>query len=277
MKKKIIVTGNQGFIGKALHQKLVQLNYEVFGLEAWIYQRARWQDRLHEFIVDHKPDAIFHVGACSDTTSTDVNEMMKLNVESTHVIADWCQFKSVPLIYSSSASIHGNKNSPETLYAWSKYLGELYATKCGAVALRYFNVYGNYEIPKGKMASVACQAYLKHKNGKVMRLFPNEASRDFVYINDVVDANIYALENYESFKGGYFHVGSGESSTFEEVMNIMGIPYEYTDVSEIPNNYQKYTLADSKRFMKGWSPKYNLETGLSHYKSMLDVSLPLLI
>ena len=273
---KICVTGNEGFIGSAVSKELEKRGYEVIGLEKWIYQRARWQDRLHEYLVDKQPDAVFHIGACADTQNTNVSEMMVLNAESTSVIAEWCQFKKIPMIYSSSASIYGNNNSPETLYAWSKYLGEQFATKSGAVALRYFNVYGMNEMHKGNMASIICQSFLKDRKGEKIELFPTQPMRDFVYINDVVSANLYALNNYNMARGGWFDVGSGQVSTFEQIMNLMNLKYEYTPESKIPKFYQNYTKADGRNFMKGWNPEYSLERGVSEYLDLLKVSMPLI-
>jgi len=272
--KKVCITGNNGFIGRAIHNKIEQLRYIPLGLEKWIFDRVRYQDRLHEFLVNLNPDVVFHVGACSDTQDQNVNEMMKLNVESTMIIADWCQFKKIPLIYSSSAACYGRFGSPETLYAWSKYLGEQYVLKCGGIALRYFNVYGMGESHKGKMASIAYQSYIKNKNGESVYLFPHRPMRDFVYIKDVVSANIHAWENYDFHKGGMFHVGSGSSRPFEDVLDNLNIPLLFTSENAIPFNYQEYTCADPHRFLKGWQPEWDLSKGIKEYKAMLDISQP---
>jgi ADP-L-glycero-D-manno-heptose 6-epimerase len=269
---KVCVSGNNGFIGRALYNKIQELGHIPLGLEKWIFDRVRWQDRLHEYLVNLSPDVIFHVGACSDTQNHDVNEMMKLNVESTMIIADYCQFKKIPIIYSSSAACYGTKGTPNTLYAWSKYLGEQYVTKCRGISLRYFNVYGMNESHKGKMASIAYQSFLKHNNGEKVFLFPNKPTRDFVYINDVVSANIHAWQNYEQLQGGMYEVGSGESRPFEDVLDIMKIPYTHLDESNIPENYQEFTCSDPKRYLKGWNPEWNLEKGIDNYLALLKVS-----
>ena len=268
---KVCITGHNGFIGRALFNEMDKLGHIALGLEKWIFERERWQDRLHEYLVNLNPDVVFHVGACSDTQNNDVNEMMKLNVESTMIIADWCQFKKIPLIYSSSAACFGTKGVPETLYAWSKYIAEQYVTKCGGIALRYFNVYGMSESHKGKMASIAYQSYIKQKKGEQVLLFPNNPMRDFVYIKDIVAANLHAWQNYDLHKGGMFHVGSGYARSFEDVLDILKIDYNYTTKDEIPNNYQLYTCADTHRFLKGWEPKWKLEDGLQDYLAMLAV------
>lgn len=275
--KKICVTGNHGFIGRAIFNEIEKAGDIPLSLEKWIFDRVRWQDRLHEFLVNLNPDAVFHVGACADTTNRDVHEMMTLNVEATMVIADWCQFKKIPLIYSSSAACYGTMGLPETLYAWSKYIAEKFVSKCGGVSLRYFNVYGMGEQHKGKMSSIAYQSFLAKREGRKMKLFPNKPTRDFVYIKDVVSANLHALENYDLHKGGYFDVGTGDSRSFEDVLDLMGVDYEYTDESEIPENYQTWTCADEYKFLKGWNPEWKLEKGLDNYKAMLEVSNPPII
>ena len=202
--------------------------------------------------------------------------MMVLNAESTFIIADWCQFKKIPLIYSSSASVYGNNNSPETLYAWSKYLGEQFVIKCNGLALRYYNVYGMDESHKGNMASVIYQSFLKNRRGEKITLFPLMPMRDFVYINDVVSANLYALENYDSLRGGWYDVGTSNASTFEDLMAIMDLKYIYLPENNIPNFYQNFTQADERKFMKGWKPEYDLNRGVTEYLDLLKLSIPMI-
>ena len=269
---KICVTGNRGFIGRALQLEFQRQGFIVIGIDTWIFQREPWQEKLNEYLEKIKPDVIFHIGACSDTQLTDVKEMMKLNVESTFIISDWCKTQNVPLIYSSSASVEGNLGSPETLYAWSKYIGEKYVIANGGIALRYFNVYGDSEIHKGKMASVAYQAYQKNKWGETVKLFPKEPKRDFVYVKDVIEANLHAWSNYDKLSANYYHVGTGEAKTFEDVMRAMDIPFEYDDENKIPENYQFFTEAKKEKFMEGWLPKWDLKSALEDYKALLKVT-----
>ncbi len=274
--KKICVTGNHGFIGRAVFNEIEKMGYIPLSVEKWIFERVRWQDRLVEYLVNLNPDAVFHIGACSDTQNHNVTEMMTLNTEATMVLADWCQFRRIPLIYSSSAATYGTRGEPETLYAWSKYLAELYVTKCQGIALRYFNVYGMDESHKGEMASLAYKTFLANKRGEKMKLFPKSPTRDFVYIKDVVSANIHALNNYELHKGGRWDVGTGETRLFEDVVTLMGGEYEYLPEENIPENYQIWTCADEYKFMKGWNPEWKLERGIENYKAMLELSTPLL-
>lgn len=255
---KAAITGYRGFIGKRL-LSLCDLSIGI-GEE---YTKEELYRSLNEF----KPNVVFHIGACSDTLNTDVNYVLETNYIKTKWIADWCYSNNVKLIYASSAAIYGtDKNLPSNLYGWSKLLGEDYVINKGGIALRYFNVYGPGEEHKGKMASMIYQNIKKDK----VKLFPTKPTRDFVFIDDVVSANMYALLNYDKLKGRWYEVGSGDSSTFEMIFDLLGIEYEYLDKSEIPNGYQMNTLSLTKNWMPGWKPKVNLEMGIKRYKKYLD-------
>lgn len=271
---KILVTGNLGFIGGALCTELKKnTDYTIETIDSWIFNPSdNWRNSLHSLLYEYSVDAVFHVGACSDTLNIDVEYMMERNIASTMIISDWCKKNNVPLIYSSSASVVGNHGKPESLYAWTKYIGEKYVLANGGIALRYFNVYGSGEEAKGKMASLAFQAYRKHKWGEKVFLFPNKPMRDFIYVKDVVSANIHALNNYESLKNKYYEVGTGEAHTFEDVLSVMDIPYEYAEKNDIPENYQYFTKANADNFMEGWNPSYSLKKGLEEYQSILKVT-----
>jgi ADP-L-glycero-D-manno-heptose 6-epimerase len=267
----ILLTGYKGFIGRNIEKRLVADGDEVHTIgEEFLLLDKDWRLNLHNFIVDADIDEVLHVGACSDTLETNVNYMMTLNYEFTVVLSDICHKYGIPLVYSSSAANTGTDGlQPANLYGWSKKAAEDYVVKNGQVALRYYNVYGPGEEDKGKMASVAFQSYKKMLSGEQVYLFPGRPSRDFVYIEDVVSANIFALENYHLLGKKYYHVGSGESRTFEDVMNILGIPYEYTSEDAVPKGYQYYTVSDRDKMMHGWRPKFKLEDGVSTYRKHL--------
>jgi len=280
---KIFITGNQGFIGKRLLEKIAidnalkEVTKEQIVVKGWdddYFKFSDWRKRLKVFLDDFNPNVIFHVGACSDTMEQDANFMMVRNYESTKIISNWAKSKNVPLIYSSSAAIYGTNNEyPSNLYGWSKYVAEDFVHNNGGVSLRYFNVYGPGEEHKGAMASVAHQMFMKNKNGEEVKLFPNKPTRDFVYIDDVVDANIFAFKNYDKLKSDYikyYEVGSGVARTFEDVMEILDIEYSYHDESVIPVGYQFGTKSDF--WMEGWGPKFTLESGLTEYKKYLENS-----
>ena len=260
-----LVTGNNGFIGKNLSYELSDM-FMVFGIDDEIFVYDDWIDKLNQKLDEIQPDVVFHVGACSDTLEQDVNYMMIRNFEFTRVLSDYCFVNQIPLIYSSSAANYGTNNLyPSNLYGWSKYAAEQVVIQNGGIALRYFNVYGPGEEHKGKMASVALQMMTKIKNGEDVKLFPGFPKRDFVYVKDVISANLFAFDNYDELAYKYYDVGSGQARTFEDVMNIIGVPFTYHNESNVPQGYHYFTESDKTKWMPGWKPNYNLERGLNDY------------
>lgn len=265
---RIAITGTKGFIGSNLLTKLqkkeknsfLEINEDLLSLEDW---QIVLVNKLNNF----QPKVIFHIGACSDTLETNVQYMMVRNFEFTKCLVDWCVQKGVPIIYSSSAANYGSDGKiPSNLYAWSKYTAECYVNSNGGISLRYFNVYGPKEEHKGRMSSVIFQAITHKKtSAKDFKLFPKKPLRDFVYVDDVVDANIYAFENYKKLKGNFYDVGSGNAEPFEKILEILGIHYNYYDENQIPDGYQFYTCSNRKKWLTGWEPKFDLEKGINKY------------
>jgi len=165
-----------------------------------------------------------------------------------------------------SDTLNTDGKQPSNLYGWTKLLGEDYVVSKGGIALRYFNVYGPGEDHKEKMASIIYQNWNKNK----VKLFPGNPKRDFVYVDDVISANLYALEHYEYLKGTWYEVGSGESNKFETIFDLLNTPYNYLDESQIPKGYQFHTSSNPENWMPGWKPKYTLEDGIKEYKKYLN-------
>lgn len=255
---RVLITGINGFIAKQLSNKFdsflgIDSDYTI--------------ESLYKLFNEYKPEVIFHIGACSDTLNTDINYMMYSNYTKTKWISDWCNKNNVKLIYSSSAAVYGiDGKKPTNLYGWSKLMGEDYVILNGGVSLRYFNVYGPGEEHKGRMASMIYQ----NINNSEVKLFPIKATRDFVYIDDVVDSNLYALKNYDNLIGNWYEVGTGNSVSFEKIFKILKIPYTYLDKSQIPKGYQTFTKSSKDNWMVGWKPKYDIEIGLKKYKKYLN-------
>ena len=262
---RLLITGTEGFIGKNVYQKLVKIDdvTKVTCLEKDYMNHIGWESTLAKCVEDC--DAILHIGAISDTMLKDPNEMLKYNYLFSKELFDLAQIYDKKVVYSSSAANTGESGTPSNIYGWSKYLAEEYG--CCRVedfyALRYFNVYGPGEEHKGKMASVAYQAHLKGD----FKLFDGKPKRDFVYIDDVVDATLYPLFN--DVESGVYEVGSGKARSFEDVLELMNISFDYWHKSNTPKGYQFYTKANSKCFMEGWKPKYDLEKGIKKYKEYL--------
>ncbi len=216
-------------------------------------------------------EAVFHDGACSDTMEYNGKYMMDTNYAYSKALLHFCQRRRIPFIYASSASVYGGgengfRETPEcewvlNVYAFSKLQFDRYVRRVlpGAAAqivgLRYFNVYGPQENHKGRMASVAYHFFHQLKKDGVVRLFKGtegygdgEQRRDFVYVKDVVDVNLFFADN--PAKSGIFNCGTGRANTFNAVataaIKALGRGrIEYIDFPEtLKGKYQNFTEAD---------------------------------
>lgn len=216
-----------------------------------------------------KVEAIFHQGACSDTTEWNGRYVMEVNYRYSKLLFDYATSRHIPFIYASSASVYGigtkfsesgGNEAPINMYGYSKtqfdrYAGKrMPAIKSPVVGLRYFNVYGPREQHKGRMASVAWHFYQQlHESGKC-QLFAGtdgyadgEQRRDFVYVDDVVDVNLWFLEH--GGHSGIYNVGTGRSQSFNDVagalISFYGGQIEYIPFPEdLKGRYQSFTEAD---------------------------------
>ena len=158
------------------------------------------------------------------------------------------------------------------------------ADTCQIVGLRYFNVYGPREQHKGAMASVAYHLSKQLRNGsqsvKLFDAYDNcaagEQRRDFIYVDDVVDVNLWFMENPE--KSGIFNCGTGRSQTFNDVGNAVIHHHQQGEIEYIPfpehlkGAYQSYTQADITRLRSiGYDRSFlTVEEGVNRYLTWLD-------
>jgi len=231
-----------------------------------------------------KWDYIFHQAAISDTTVTDQALVIKTNANSLNFFINLALKNNAHLVYASSAGTYGNSPSPnkvgfrelpENVYGFSKLMMDNMLLKnlkthpeLKITGLRYFNVYGNREFYKGKTASMILQLGLQILNGNKPRLFKHgEQSRDFVFVDDVVQANIKAIDK----PSGIYNVGSGISRTFNDIVSILSrnlskpVDIEYFDNPY--TFYQNNTCADiaSTLALLGYQPTFTLEQGIAGY------------
>lgn len=181
--------------------------------------------------------AVFHQGACSDTTERDGRFMMDNNYRVTFELFEYCQAHKVPFIYASSAAVYGagpvyveslKNERPLNVYGYSKFLfdqvvrARAETLTAQVVGLRYFNVYGPQEQHKGRMASVAFHNMNQFLTEGYVRLFggwdgygDGGQMRDFISVHDVVEVNLHFLDHPET--SGIFNCGTGRAQPFNDV------------------------------------------------------------
>jgi len=303
---RILITGGAGFIGSNLALTLQEKfpsariyvldnfssghfrNLTGFGGEVItgdVRDRDLWSFLRSRFAFD----VIFHEAALTDTTVEDQRLMMETNADSLRYLLEAALDWNAKVIYASSAGVYGNTPppmredrglEPENIYGFSKLMMDRIAQdymerfpELKIVGLRYFNVYGPRESYKGRSASMIYQLALKILHGQKPKLFKwGEQKRDFVYVEDVVKANLLALEKDVS---GVFNIGTGRARSFNEIMEILnrelGTDYE-PDYFDCPYDfYQEHTEADISRARDqlGYEPLYSLEEGIREYLNYL--------
>lgn len=244
-------------------------------------------------------DVIFHQGACSDTMEYNGKYIMKNNFEGTKNLFHYCQERRIPFIYASSASTYGSgKNGfredpacEEALnpYAYTKLFFDRYMRKfenqleSQVVGLRYFNVYGPNETHKDKMASLVRQMFYKNQETGEITLFEGTdgypdggQTRDFIYVKDVVNVNLFFWEHPEL--SGVFNCGTGHAHTFNEFMQAV-IDYNgkghirYIPFPEVlKGKYQSFTEADTTKLLSvGYDKGFTkMEDAVKEYCELLE-------
>jgi ADP-L-glycero-D-manno-heptose 6-epimerase len=312
----IIVTGGAGFIGsnivKTLNERGVSDILVVDDLEEGVKFKniadceiADYMDK-DDFIdrvnngqsFASKVEAIFHEGACSSTTEWDGKFMMKNNYEYSKSLLHYCMHNRIAYLYASSASVYGSGTvfketreyeEPLNVYGYSKFLFDQYVRRylgeaqSQIVGFRYFNVYGPREQHKGTMSSVAYHHSNQIKETGKVRLFEGydgygngEQSRDFVYVGDTVDVNLWFMEHHD--KSGIFNLGTGRSQPFNDVANAVIKFFGKGEIEYIPfpdhlkGRYQSFTEADITALREAGydAPFLSVEAGVTRYMQWLQ-------
>jgi ADP-L-glycero-D-manno-heptose 6-epimerase len=260
--------------------------------------------------------AIFHQGACSDTTASDGRYVMETNYAYSCALLEFCTADLIPFIYASSAATYGASDQfreepgcegPLNVYGYSKLLFDQRVRRLPpggsqVVGLRYFNVYGDREQHKGRMASVAYHFFNQYRAEGHVRLFEGsggygngEQRRDFVSVEDVVKVNLFFLQNPR--KSGVFNCGTGAAQSFNDVAvaTVNGCraaagepPLSLADMQQqhivryipfpgdLKGKYQSYTQADltALRATGYQAPFLTVEQGVAGYCRQLLAKSP---
>jgi ADP-L-glycero-D-manno-heptose 6-epimerase len=310
----LIITGAAGFIGSTLVRRLNDAGYtdlmvvdefehpdKVHNLDGKIFRAQLHRNEFIEWIDKHpdSADAIFHIGARTDTTEMNTAIFDELNLEYTKALWNCCTQFNIPFYYASSAATYGlgehgyaddhsliPRLKPLNPYGQSKQDFDMWAlaqpeSPAYWAGFKFFNVYGPNEYHKGRMASVIFHTLRQIKATGKMKLFRShrpdvkdgEQQRDFIYVKDVVDVLLFFFENRPP--NGIYNLGTGQARTFYDLaantFSAMGLApdIDFIDTpADIRDTYQYFTEADmtKMRDKAGYSkPFYTLESGIKEY------------
>ncbi|MCC6473207.1 MAG: ADP-glyceromanno-heptose 6-epimerase [Burkholderiales bacterium] len=249
-----IVTGAAGFIGSNLVRTLnARGERDIIAVDnlsradkflnlvdceiADFIDKRDFLEGLESGEFDGAVDAVFHQGACSDTTASDGRYVMENNFRYSVALLEFCIAQDAPLVYASSGAVYGGSSEfredracerPLNVYGYSKFLFDqvvrrrLAEASAQVAGLRYFNVYGRSEQHKERMASVAWHFLRQYRATGKVRPFvgsggyaDGEQRRDFVAVEDVVNVNLWLFDHPD--RSGIFNVGTGQAASFNDV------------------------------------------------------------
>jgi nucleoside-diphosphate-sugar epimerase len=298
MSQRVFITGATGFVGSRLASRLVEQNFDVHisvRPTSNLWRIKNFQDKLsahdvnlldqtkiHCLLKNINPDYVFHL-ACYGGFP-DENE--HLNILNTNIIATFnlleacAQTKTKKFIYIGSSSEYGFQSEamteecremPRNIYGVSKlaasHLTRLYAEEeiLSTTILRIFSPYGQYDAHKRLIPNVI-RACIEKKS---IQLGSGKQVRDFIYVEDLIDAFLGSLDKTEG-KGEIINLGSGLQHTVSEVVHqileICGHPVKchwnaLTDRKNEPSQW----VANITKAVKilNWEPHTDLRTGLA--------------
>jgi len=291
---KALVTGGTGFIGSNITEALLARGDDV------VITGHDSEQHLPNFKgtlllpslvgIDWEAlppvDVLFHEAAYNDTRSQDIREMLHANVAASmalfeHVVQKGCKH----IVYASSTAVYGNGPAPYNEdqplhplnpYAESKKRLEEEVARFRevhpdvvVVGLRYCNVYGPGESHKGTRASMIYQLARQMRRGNPRLFKSGEQRRDYIYVKDVVEANLRASGARTSC---IVNCGSGHATSFNDVVHLLNKVLGTSRTPEYIDNpfsaaYQNYTECDMSRAKEklGFVPTHTIESGITEY------------
>ena len=297
-----LVTGCAGFIGSYLVDRLLELGYEVIGIDCFTdyYQREikeanisnalknRNFKLIEEDILEMKEypevDYVFHLAAQAGVRASwgkSFETYTRNNVEVTQKLLEFYKSKNLKkFVYASSSSVYGDAElpmkedsllKPVSPYGVTKLAGEnlcyLYWKNYNVptVSLRYFTVYGPRQRP-----DMAIHKFVKtiFKGDEIAVFGDGTQTRDFTFVDDAVEANTLAANN--NVVGEVFNVGGGSRISVNKLIgmmeNIIGkkakVKYIEKQKGDVRDTWADVSKAKEKL---RWKPKANIEEGLKRY------------
>ncbi|MEO0093607.1 MAG: NAD-dependent epimerase/dehydratase family protein [candidate division WOR-3 bacterium] len=295
-KDKVLITGGAGFIGSHLAHLLTKLTYEVVIIDdlstgrlenipnnARFYQIDIKDPEVKSVIIQEKPKILFHLAALTDTTVSEaaIRADIEVNLIGTiNILAAASEAKCEKFIFTSTAAVYGNCNHlpipevaalrPISAYGIGKLACENYIARfcefhrMGFTILRYANVFGPRQFPKGGSGAIPIFIKKMLTNQTPTIYGDGKQIRDYVYIDDVVSATLKAMA-----KGNnkILNISSGKGTTTRQLYKLIANVLKFNQPPEFINTRQceikKSILANNlAKKILNWHPKTDLLTGI---------------
>ena len=282
---RCLVTGHKGYIGSRLFKELKQQGHDVIGIDlneeypknilGLDGLKEDNQGNFHPYFFNFKPEYIFHL-ACFPRVPYSIKDpvgTMYNNVMCSSVVLNFAKKVGAKrVIYSSSSSVVGNGDGPESPYALQKLVSEMeckiYANLYGidTVGLRYFNVYSKDQRADGAYATAVAN-WMKHIREKQVPFITGDGTqrRDMLHVSDAVSANIFAMNYPNNFNGQHFDVGTGANISLNEIKDIVNEYHSHVKFDYVSPRKGDVmcTLADCGPLLKlGWQTKVSIKDGI---------------
>lgn len=269
MKSKILVTGYKGYIGSRLYSKLKRIGHDTYGID------LKDGDDIKHSLPPEGFDYVFHMAALPSVQYSVENPSYTLlqNVYATSVLLQWAKEHGVGrVIFSSSAAAQGENGYPTSPYGMHKKMSEmeckLYSQMydVDTACLRYFNVYSEDQKYGGAYSTVISAWMHMIRHGSPLRINGDgEQTRDFIHVDDIVDANIFCMNHEKNFNGDILNVASGESVSLKYIKSFIDSKNEDIKWTVLPNREGdiKHSESDIRKILDlGWSPNVSIANGL---------------
>ena len=272
----ILISGYKGFIGSNLVKTLS--NHNIIGVDLKDGKDILNPILLNDIFVNNKIDVVIHLAAIPGVgySIEHSEEVLYNNIVGFDTLAKAAIKHGVKhFIYASSSSVYGDNGTQKSPYAVSKATNELQAAMYSNLSdmkftgLRFFTVYG-----EGIRKDLAISKFIKamKANEPIYVYGDGTQSRDFTYVYDITEAIKLILESDKDWKNEVFDVGYGESTTVNELVNILKSIINPSFDKVIYEDEKKYdvktTLANTDKLYEwfGFKPMYDIKKGLRKWQ-----------
>jgi UDP-glucose 4-epimerase len=306
---RVLVTGGAGFIGSNLVDSLVQKGHEVSIIDnlstgfmrnvnenAGLYRLSILDEMVSGVFQKEQPEIVFHLAAQTSVTKSVADPAFDAETNilgSLNIISNCVKYKVAKIIYASSSASYGTPEylpvdekhpiNPLSAYGVSKHTIEHYLFQHHLLyglpytALRYANVYGPRQNPLGEGGVVAIFSGKMLRGEQPIIYGTGDKSRDYVYVDDVVRANLLAMDSKEK---GIFNIGTSLETYDKTVFDLIANECRYTDSPEYrlerPGEIKRMVLSNklAEQYLK-WQPRVNFKDGITktvaHYREELTL------